>query len=403
MSSLPFPRPSRRPSANSLCRMVLGAAVACLAAWAEVAPAQVTFKLEKQLDMAALSAGQPGSVAAYGDTLYVGSLFGGARLYRIQDPLGTPSTAVTFGGLANAATNGGLPNPGFTTNGYVSLYTDGVTLIAATDNGGTTPDIAQSYQFAGSGTALNWGGNSGAASMNTQTATIDGAAVDPVSGLVMTTGFGGDLQNFYDATTGVATSVAGANILFYPGVGTGWKDVTYDHATGDIYLRAWGGVARGQRVGTGQFQTLEGGAGVQTIVGLTNNFASAINVEFLPASFAGQNLVIVNNRDAAGTSFADIVKTYSATPPSAGGTATTTPVAASFVLGDGVTPFTTAAAGSGIYDFSYNPVSDRLFISDFSSSQVHVFSVVPVPEPSTLVALGLAGLTLAVRHVRRRS
>lgn len=401
MSALRFLCPSRRRLGRSLCKVTLGAAVACLAAWADVAPAQVTFKLEKQLDMAALGAGQPGSVAAYDNTLYVGSLFGGARLYRIQDPLGTPSTAVMFGGLANAATNGGLPNPGLSTNGYVSLSTDGVTLIAATDNGGTSPDIAQSYQFAGSGTALNWGGNSGTTSMNTQTKTIDGAAVDPISGLVMTTGFGGDLQNFYDATTGAASSVPGANILFYPGVGTGWKDVSYDHSTGDIYLRAWGGVARGQRVGTGQFQTLEGGAGVQTIVGLANNFASAINVEFLPASFAGENLVIVNNRDAAGTSFADIVKTYSATPPSSGGTATTTPVAASFFLGDGVTPFTTAAAGSGIYDFSYNPVSNRLFISDFSTSQVHVFSV--VPEPSTLVALGLAGLTLAVRFVRRRS
>ena len=369
--------------------------------WATPVGAQVTLKLEKQLDMAALSAGQPGSVAAYGNSLYVGSLFGGARLYRIQNPLGTPSAADVFGGLSNPATNGGLAGPGPTTNGYVSLYTDGTTLVAATENGGSTPDIAQSYQFGG--TTLNWGANSGTSSMNTQTGTIDGAAVDPISGLVMTTGYGGDAQNFFNATTGAAQSVPGANILFYPGVGTGWKDVTYDHATGDIYLRSIGGVARGQRVAaaTGEFQTLNGNPGVQTIVDGVNDLASAINVEFLPASFAGQGLVILNNRNSAGTSFADIVKTYSATPPSSGGTATDTPVAASFVLADGSTPFTTVSAASGIYDFSFDPVNNRLYVSDFSASQVHVFSA--VPEPASVAYLGVAGLSAALFACRRRA
>ena len=349
--------------------------------WATPVGAQVTLKLEKQLDMAALSAGQPGSVAAYGNSLDVGSLFGGARLYRIPNPLGTPSAADVFGGLSNPATNGGLAGPGPTTNGYVSLYTDGTTLVAATENGGSTPDIAQSYQFG----------------------TIDGAAVDPISGLVMTTGYGGDAQNFFNATTGAAQSVPGANILFYPGVGTGWKDVTYDHATGDIYLRSVGGVARGQRVAaaTGEFQTLNGNPGVQTIVDGVNDSASAINVEFLPASFAGQGLVILNNRNSAGTSFANIVKTYSATPPSSGGTATDTPVAASFVLAEGSTPFTTVSAASGIYDFSFDPVSNRLYVSDFSTSQVHVFSA--VPEPASVVYLGVAGLSAALFACRRRA
>lgn len=395
--SLFFP-PSIRGGRRFVGRTVLCAAFAGLWPWMDPVGAQVTFKLDKQLDMAALSAGQPGSVAAYGNNLYVGSLFSGARLYHIQNPLGTPSTAVMFGGLSSPATNGGLGGPGATTNGYVNLYTDGTTLIAATENGGITPDIAQAYQFGG--TTLNWGGNSGTSSMNTQTGTLDGAGVDPISGLVMTTGYGGDAQNFFSATTGSSQSVPGANILFYPGVGTGWKDVTYDHATGDIYLRAVGGVARGQRVATGQFQTLNGGAGVQTIVDGVNDFASAINVEFLPASFAGQGLVILNNRNNAGTTFANIVKTYSATPPSSGGTATDTPVAASFVLANGTTPFTTTSAASGIYDFSFDPVNSKLYVSDFSTSQVHVFSA--VPEPTSVVALGVAGLAAAFVTCRRR-
>ncbi len=373
---------------------ILAAAVAVAVLSVQSVSSAVTLKLVKELDMAALNAGQPGSVAAYGNHLYVGSLFGGATLYHIQNPLGATTPAVAFGGINNPATNGGLANAGSTSNGYVSLHTDGTTLIAATENGGATPDIGQSYAF---GTeTLKWGRNSGAASMNTQTGTIDGAGVDPITGKVMTTGYGGDAQNFYNATTGAAVSVPGANILFYPGVGTGWKDVAYDKATGDIYLRAFGGVARGKRIGDGKFQTLEGGAGVQTIVDGVNDFASAINVEYLPASFAGQELVVLNIRGNPNT-FGDQVKLFSATPPSAGGTATDTPVAVNFVQGDGVTPFTTTAAGSGIYDFSFDPVNNALYVSDFSTSQVHVFQAV-VPEPASLAAMGL--ITLAL--VRRR-
>ncbi|MFM7519665.1 MAG: autotransporter-associated beta strand repeat-containing protein [Planctomycetota bacterium] len=346
--------------------------------------AQIRLQLVKQLDMAALGAGQPGSVAAYGTHLYAGSLGSGGNLYHIVNPLGTPGLAVTFGGLKDPATNGGLASPGVTTNGYVSLYTDGVTLVAATNNGGNTPDIAQSYLF-GSET-LNWGGNSGPGSLETQTYRIDGAAVDPISGNVMATGWGGDAQNFYSPTVAAPVAVPDANILYYdPGVKTGWRDVSYDHATGDIYLRAANGAARGQRIADGRFVTLNGTTpGIQTIVSLVNPLTSAINVEYLPSSFAGQGLVIMNNRELRGTTFADIVKTFSATPPtsaptsrSPGGVATTTPVAVSFVRADGVTPFTTTTASSGIYDFSYNPVDNRLYVSDYSTSQIHVFGLAP--------------------------
>lgn len=354
---------------------------ACLALGAVPAAAQsVTFRLTKQLDMASLGAGVPASVAAYGNQLYIGSLSGSGNLYRIQDPLGTPTMAVTFGGLNDPATNGGLATAGTTTNGYLNLFTDGVTLIASTNNGGDYPDIAQSYQFGSE--ILNWGANSGFGSLDTQTGALDGAAVDPISGYVMTVAWSGDKQNFFEPNLAAPAYVEAANILYYdPGVKTGWRDVSYDHATGDIYLRADGGVARGERVATGRFVTLDGTtAGVQTIVALTNPLTSAINVEYLPSSFAGQELVIINDRQVRGTTFDGIVKTFSATPPtsaptsrSPGGVATNTPVAASFVLADGVTPFTTTDANSGIYDFSYDPVNNQLYVSDYSMSLVHVF------------------------------
>ena len=358
--------------------------VATMVLWAAPAGAQVRFQLVKQLDMAALAAAPPVSVAAYGTHLYAGSLGTGGRLYHIVDPLGSPGPAVTFGGLNDSASNGGIAGPGTTTNGYVSLYTDGVTLVAATNNGGSTPDIAQTYLF---GTeTLNWGGNSGPDSLNTQTYRVDGAAVDPISGNVMTTGWAGDAQNFYSSTVAAPVFVPDTNILYYdPGVKTGWRDISYDHSTGDIYLRAANGIASGKRVADGRFVTLNGTTpGIQTIVSLVNPLASAINVEYLPSGFAGQPLVIMNDRENKGTSFADIVKTFSTTPPtsaptrqSPGGVATTTPVAVSFVYGDGVTPFTTTDATSGIYDFSYNPTDSKLYVSDFSTSQIHVFGLAP--------------------------
>lgn len=352
----------------------------------------VTFQLMGTLDTAALNAGQPGSVAAYGNDVYIGTLFGGARLHHITNPLGSPTNVNTFGGIQNAATNGGLPNAGTTTNGYVSLYTDGSTLIAATDNGGATPDIAQAFQF---GTDVFKWGNHAAALPTQNGGTIDGAAIDPTTGNAMLTCFGCDAQNFFSASTGAAQTVAGANILFYPGVGTGWKDIDYDKSTGDIYLRAWGGIARGKKVGPGQFQTLEGGAGVQTIVDMDNNFVSAINVAFLPANFAGDDLVITNYRNGSG-SFSSQIKVFDATPPSSGGTATETPIAATFL--DAVGGAFNPASGSGIYDFSYDPVNKKLYVSDFSRSAVYIFGA--VPEPSSVILCLIAFSVLVFRRVR---
>ena len=104
--------------------------VATMVLWAAPAGAQVRFQLVKQLDMAALAAAPPVSVAAYGTHLYAGSLGTGGRLYHIADPLGSPGPAVTFGGLNDSASNGGIAGPGTTTNGYVSLYTAEARLIS---------------------------------------------------------------------------------------------------------------------------------------------------------------------------------------------------------------------------------------------------------------------------------
>ncbi|MBN1855044.1 MAG: hypothetical protein JW829_20085, partial [Pirellulales bacterium] len=159
------------------------------------------------------------------------------------------------------------------------------------------------------------------------------------------------------------------SIIYDPGVGTGWRDIDYDATTGNLYLRAVRGIAKGVRdnMTSHDYTRPDGtGPGIQTIVNLNDGFDSAINIEFLPASFAGQDLLIVNRRVNPNT-FAEQIELYDPN-------AIDTQVAITFLAMDG-SPFMTANADSGIYDFSYDPIHELLYISDFSSSQIHIFGV----------------------------
>lgn len=334
---------------------------------AMAAPARaIDFRLVGQLDTAALNAGVPGSIAAYGNDVYVGGLFTGGQLHHITNPLSSPMNVNTFGALVN---------PGATTNGYVTLDTNGTTLVAATNNGGGSPDFVKVYTF---GTdALNWESDSAALGiMGSGGDRIDGAAVDPKTGEVLITAFGNGDQNLYlptGPTPMPGTADPTPSILFDNS--TGWRDLDYNSATGDLYLRATVGINKGIRVNpaTHDYTRPDGfGAGIQEIVDIDDGFDSAINLEFLPASFAGQDLLIVNRRVNPNT-FAAQIELYD--PNVTDSSQNATPISANFFLADGVTPFTTANASSGIYDFSYDPINDLLYISDFSSSQVHIFDV----------------------------
>jgi hypothetical protein len=325
-----------------------------------------TFQLVAQLDAAALGIGVPGSVAAYGDTLYVANLFAGS-ISRISDPLGTPAVANTFG-------------PALGGNGRVSLNTNGVTLVAASNNSGAN-DRVESYVF-GTDT-LNFS-NTPAAYINRSR--FDGAAVDPNTGNIFVTSFGAGLPLVLNPTTGLDASSSPTN-LFVTETGTGFRDVDFDNATGDIYLRAVNGVAVGKRNGLDDFVKLDNtSAGVQAIAfGATvaDGSNSAINVEYIPTTMGAPSVVIFNRRSAPDT-FADQVLVYDADSVNQIQTAT-------FLTQSGA-PFTTAAAGSGIYDFSYDPVNAVLYVSDNATSQIHVFRYIPEPGTALLLAPALLGL-----------
>jgi len=375
----------------------------------------VTFKLAGQLDAAALGVGVPGSIAARGEHLFVGNLTGGGKLHHVLNPLTNPTKVSTFGGLNDPATNGGLPvlaNPvaDTTSDGYVSLHTDGTTLVAATTNGGMVDnsfgvpatgraDVIQAYSVA-SGTLL-WGGNSdllqiGGPGYQNQgnffdDLSIEGAAVDPHTGRIVALAWGSAEQYLFEPSPppALASVFPNPNILTINNT-TGWRDVSFSPGGEDLVAIGVDGIVRGKRLANGEHRytqvTNPAVAGVERIVNFNafgfpfaKEFSTATNVEFLPAQFAGQELVIFNKRNKPDI-FAEQVLVYDASVPN-------TPVAASFVLGDGATPFTTPDASTGIYDFSYDEVNNRLFVSDFSSSQIYVFAPL-LPEPGDLTGDG---------------
>lgn len=325
-----------------------------------VATAQPTFQLVTQIDTSALdvAAGFPASIAAYGDDLYIGSLFSGGSIAHIENPLTAPLNVGTLGG------GGSIPG-----NGYVSLYTDGVTLVGATNNAGGA-DLAQSFDVATG--AQNWSQSASDLGIGR----IDGAAIDPINGNVILTSFGSTTQTILDPVTGADASDNPSAFQAAAPVSTGWRDLAFNRSTGDVYLRATGGIARGNRnpqgSGSDDYTTpdpFEGPAGVQAIAVLEDNFQSAINIEFLPTSFAGDDLFIVGDRTTGGmNAFNDHIRVYEMDEST--GLATT--VNASFLGTDGLA-FAPADSTNGIYDFSFDPVNELLYISDHENALVYIF------------------------------
>ena len=102
-----------------------------------------------------------------------------------------------------------------------------------------------------------------------------------------------------------------------------------------------------------------------------------------------------NGRGFGGTTFAEKIRVYDSTPPLLGNNAIDTLVATTFVGLDGVTPFSTTSADSGIYDFSWDPANRVLWVSDFSAQAIYGFAV---PAPSAGMLLAGAGLLAARRR-----
>ncbi|MEN0109908.1 MAG: hypothetical protein AAF805_04220, partial [Planctomycetota bacterium] len=324
--------------------------------------------------------GNPGSVAAWGDTLYVGSLFGGGTITQVDDPLGNETS---LGQLSGSLTIGG--------NGYTTLNTDGTTLVAATSNTAAN-DVLQVFDVA-TATLRYESLASGLPGPNT--GRIDGAAIDPITGNIFVSAFNAAIPSVFNANTLTDESDGTTDLSGPPPVSTGFRDLTFDRLTGDIYTRLTNGITAGERLGANiddftKIESLGATAGATPIAGadsvtLQDSFQPALNIEFLPATFTGtQDIVITNTRVSGSSVFADQVLAFDADAGfdgsnpfsiNTGGVAE----AINFFETDGVTPFTTSGSGNAIYDFSFDPINEVLYVADEDNGSIYVFSEPFVP------------------------
>lgn len=343
-----------------------------------VAPAlAVDFYNVATIDTNALGIANPGSVAYAGGDLYVARLFAGTdTIFRLTSPLSSPAVGGQFGGAV-------------TGNGWVNL-TLGANYVAAGSNNAGAADALRAFNL--DGTLIN-----SKVPADYGRTRFDGAAADPgwnggQGAGVSVTGYG--VGTRLQVSSDLNTVLDNAFNIFVPNWGTGCRDISYDRTSGDMYIRMVNGVVRGKRVAPQSFTKLDGTtAGLEGIVFLPNIQPfpqSAINVEALP-NWDGMNLVVLNDRVlAAGVqpTFANRVKVFSADTLQQ-------QITPNWLNLDG-TPFNPGLSDSGIYDFSYDPSTGLLVVSDYTLNSVYFFA--RTPEPTSLMLLGFGGLAL----IRRR-
>ena len=263
---------------------------------------------------------------------------------------GTANTGIT---LIAGALNGGAPSAAFgvlaTNNlrGYSGLDISAAGLAAAWDNGGAAPEGIQGFDATG---ALLWQKSARGGS---------GVGFDPGFGGVDAgtgwTTFGSGRRALQDNATGADIyTTSDGMIISAPTSGTFWRDMDFDDATGDIYLRRGNDVVAHTRTGGNSLT----GSRFIADNGTNGNFIAIQNV-----AYAGVDggLVFWNDRSSTGSgqAFANVVKCNGADG---------TPLAINF---GGFA----AADGNGAYDFSYDAASNTLAILDFANRTVDVFYV----------------------------
>lgn len=320
---------------------------------------------------------RPSSVAFNGTDLFVGGAFTGKLVSKVADPLGTPSLAMQFG----------TPSVG---NGIMSLDVYGNVVVSATNNAGGN-DFAETHDLMGNQLGFRLGSAS--------TGRFDGAANDP--GWLAGGGGGAGVHlGAYANGTRSLYDVPLANVLdngfttWTPNLGSGTRDLVYDKTTGDMYIRTLNGIGRAKRVGPNNFEKFSapGTAGMDEIVIAPDGFSSAINVEFLPEfNGPGSPSVVIGNWRTGGPVWENSINLFDVT-----GSGLLEPD--NWYNADGSGPF--AALGSGgdaWYDFSYDAGTGLLAVSDYSTEKIYFFAGQPIPEPASVLLIGLAAALIRRR------
>ena len=323
----------------------------------------------------------------------------------------TPTYSSTFAGLSSPASRG-----------YTGLAMNGSQLAASFDAGSNSVNGIQMFSAATNGRAWNLSA-SGTTSANVGTTRgMAGPDFDPGylgvsgsgNGLGWTTqGVGRRLLNdstsgttMYSATANVPTGAVQGMIVNTNPVSTTWRDMAFDPATGDLYLRNQAGVTRTNRTGpntdigptsatAGQsdYIYINSGSAVSNNVGINIGFMNSVSAATygpFTNSYAG-DLLVFNDRGstAAGQSWTSVIKF------------TTT-------SGSSITPnytfLSNPLTSTGAYDFEWDSSTQTLAVLDYTNRNVSIFSTA-VPEPSTVTVAGMCtvGLVSLMLRGRRRS
>lgn len=309
----------------------------------------------------------PSAVAWNGRQLYIAGFnsTGGAAdtaIVEVTNALSTGLQTASFGPAFGAFSTPNL-------RGYSGLDIHGNLLAAAYDDGAADPNGIQAFDT--SANTLNWSKNARGGSGVTFDPGFPGGDAALGSGVAWST-FGSGRRALQNLATGADIWTTSDGMIFTAGASTFNRDMDFDPATGDIYVRAANDMTKATRTGDNSV------SGPTNIVnnGANGAFINGQNLAFLSSTIDG-DLLVYNDRAATGTAtFAEVVKVVDTSGAA---------LAASFALIGGGSP----ADGIGYYDFDFDSTTQTLALLDFANRNVHIFRVVPEPSSFCLLMLGM--------------
>lgn len=360
---------------------------------AQNASAQVNFYLQNSvnlgttgLDLFGGTSGndagfEPTAITSDGTNVYIG----GGNVVAAQNRSAVIRMSDAW---TNNPTGALMTQTAFTTatgRGITGLKLRNDQLLVSLDNG--SANTAGLRSFVASTGALQWSSAVGVRG--------NGASFDPGfngSGFGAATGsLGSGRRVLVDETTGAGIYDTSNGLIWFgaPVTGGNVRDMDFD-ANGDIYIRSNNLVLKGTRNGANSLGTRS--VVVQNGAGNGNGpLASGQNLALF--SYDGGTSILWNDRpDGIGSSnaFTDRVKANKSDG---------SVISINWFNADG-SAAPTLANSDGRYDFHFEDDGDLLVLDMFNRT-LHRFSSATVPEPGTMIALGMGALAL-IRRKRNK-